>query len=187
MPREAPVTTHTGPSAAAWIVIADFLLLQLKRNGIDEDGLIFFPAIPWERFEAKDEEQEERVLETTLRAMWWAEEDVARTEKAMMVVSSYVLYFSEEFVFWIRERKVRKVRPRLIFCVKSKMFLNFMVQLYMEVINSLLVRDDESTLFRGVSFQMRIRKPPRFSFSHSLSSLSLSRNTNFLSLFCVCV
>jgi hypothetical protein len=44
-----------------------------------------------------------------------------------MVVSSYVLCFNEEFVFWIRERKVR---PRLIFCVKSKMFLNFMVQLY---------------------------------------------------------
>ena len=119
--------------------------------------------------------------------MWWAEEDVARTEKAMMVVSSYVLYFSEEFVFWIRERKVRKVRPRLIFCVKSKMFLNFMVQLYMEVINSLLVRDDESTLFRGVSFQMRIRKPPRFSFSHSLSSLSLSQYKLSLSLLCVCV
>ena len=71
MPREAPVTTHTGPSAAAWTVIADFLPLLLKRNGIDdEDGLIFFPCIPWERFEAKDEEHEERVLETTLRAMW---------------------------------------------------------------------------------------------------------------------
>ena len=104
-----------------------------------------------------------------------------------MVVSSYVLCFNEEFVFWIRERKVRKVRPRLIFCVKSKMFLNFMVQLYMEVINSLLVRDDESTLFRGVSFQMRIRKPPRFSFSLSLFSLSLAIQTFSLSFVCVCV
>ena len=186
MPREAPVTTHTGPSAAAWIVIADFLLLLLKRNGIDEDGLIFFPAIPWERFEAKDEEQEERVLETTLRAMWWAEEDVARTEKAMMVVSSYVLYFSEEFVFWIRERKVRKVRPRLIFCVKSKMFLNFMVQLY-KVINSLLVRDTTRAL-SFVVFLFKCASANLLVFlSLTLSLLSLSRNTNFLSLLRVCV